>query len=223
MSKTSPYWIAFGDIHSDTGNIAKIPGLAEANGVIVTGDLTVRGGVAEASRVVEAIRRVNPALYAQIGNMDHAVVQTWLDDKGLGLHARVVELAPGLGLMGVGWSTPTPFGTPSEVSEDQVASWLCDLEDKAKGFDALILASHTPPHGTVTDRTGSGMHVGSTSVREFIARVRPALCLTGHIHESRGVQTLCDTLVVNPGDLASGGYVRVDWDGKTPRAELLTV
>ena len=37
-------WIAVGDIHDEPGLFARIPELAQADGIIVTGDLTITGG-----------------------------------------------------------------------------------------------------------------------------------------------------------------------------------
>ena len=36
-------WIAVGDIHDEPGLFARIPELAQADGIIVTGDLTITG------------------------------------------------------------------------------------------------------------------------------------------------------------------------------------
>jgi hypothetical protein len=220
MPHAHPCWVVFGDVHGHTANLRRIPELARADGVIVTGDLTNRGGVAEAREVIESIAAVNPHILAQIGNMDLAPVQDWLDGQGRGLHLQAVELAPGLGVMGVGWSGLTPFHTPSEVPDFQLAAWLVDTYEKARHFKHLILVSHTPPHDTGTDVTGSGTHVGSRAVREFIERVQPGLCLTGHIHESRSVDRIGATMVVNPGDLASGGYALVTFANGVLAAEL---
>ncbi|MFP5221324.1 MAG: metallophosphoesterase [Acidobacteriota bacterium] len=222
MTTPPPYWIAFGDVHGHVDQLANIPELPGAAGVVITGDLTNRGGVREARRVVEAVAAVNPRVMAQIGNMDYEAVQGWLDESGRGIHARAVELAPDLGLMGVGWSSPTPFGTPSEAPDAQLGKWLDEAYEKARKFRHLILVSHTPPLNTKTDAIGQGTHVGSQAVRSFIERVKPQLCITGHIHEARGTDTIGDTLVINPGDLASGGYVLIGYDGRAVTARLMT-
>lgn len=214
------YWIAFGDIHGQTGNIARIPGIREAEGVIVTGDLTNHGGPAEVMAVVEAVRKVNPRVLAQIGNMDKPSADKALFDAELNLHRAGRELAPGLGIMGVGYSTPTPFGTPSEVKEDVIAEWLRQTHKLIDDCERLVLVSHTPPHGTTTDVVGSGAHVGSKAVREFIERVQPEVCITGHIHEARAEDVIGKTRVINPGALAAGGYVRLTWDGGEVSASL---
>lgn len=64
--------------------------------------------------MLEKLTRYNPVIYAQIGNMDRAEVTDWLAKQGWNTHLCVRELAPGVALMGLGGSTFTPFGTPSE-------------------------------------------------------------------------------------------------------------
>lgn len=217
------YWIAFGDIHEATGAVASVPGLAGADGVIITGDLTNRGGREAGERVLSAVAAVNPRILAVPGNMDTDAVQGLLRERGADLHLRTRELVPGLGLAGVGLSTPTPFGTPGEVPEETLAGWLDDMADRVTGFDRLVVAIHQPPLGSALDRISSGAHVGSPAVRRFIERVRPDVVVTGHIHESRGTERIGDTLVVNPGALADGGHVRLDYEGGKLSATLLGV
>jgi Icc-related predicted phosphoesterase len=214
------YWIVFGDMHGQTGNVARIPGIREAEGIIISGDLTNHGGPAEVMAVVEAVRKVNSRVLAQIGNMDKPAADKALFDAGLNLHRAGLELAPGLGVMGVGYSTPTPFNTPSEAKEDVIAEWLRETHKLINDCERLVLVSHTPPHGTATDVIGTGAHVGSTSVRQFIERVQPELCITGHIHESRAEDVIGRTRILNPGALAEGGYVRLTWDGGDVSATL---
>ena len=217
------HFIAFGGVHESIGLIPAIPGLAEAEGVIITGDITNRGDLAAVDRVYRAVAEVNPRILAQPGNMDTDVVQTFLADRDADIHRRVRELAPGLGLLGVGMSTPTPFGTPSEVPEETLVRWLDQTHGQGQPFTHLICAIHEPPADTVLDRLGNGQHVGSPGVRAFIERVRPALVLTGHIHEATGEDRIGDTPVLNPGMLAGGGYVRIDYDGRNLTAELKRV
>jgi predicted phosphodiesterase len=51
------------------------------------------------------------------------------------------------------------------------------------GIDVLI--THGPPLGTA-DRTINGEEVGCADLAEAISRVRPRLCVFGHIHEGYG-------------------------------------
>ena len=216
----SPYWIAFGDIHDDLSGLAAIPGLEQAAGVIVTGDITVGGGAKQAVRVLEEIAARNPALLAQVGNMDRPEVTDCLQEKGWNLHASTRVLAPGVVIMGLGAAPFTPFGTPSEYPESHLAAWLEATHRNAPPHECLVLASHAPPFGTVCDRLHSGVCVGSKAVREFIEDVQPAVCLCGHIHESRGVDRLGKTLVINTGAFVSGGYALLRIEPRGLHAQL---
>ena len=217
------YWIGIGDVHDDIAALDRIPGLGDAAGVVISGDLTIRGGAASAKLVIEAVRRRNPVVMAQIGNMDTGAVDAYLTAEGVNLHATGRVMSQGVGFFGCGWSTPTPFHTPSEAGEEKVAAWLEAAHAVVAHCPHLIMVCHTPPFGTAADVVGSGAHVGSQVVREFILRVQPAVCLTGHIHEARSVDTLGPTVIVNPGALADGGYARITLGPDGLAASLLTV
>ncbi len=218
-----PYWIGFGDIHEQVRNVGSIPELAEAAGVIVSGDLTNRGRKADAEKILAHIRRINPVIYAQIGNMDFQEVHDYLVDQGMNIHARGIDLGHGVGLMGVGYSTPTPFGTPGEVPDAQLAAWLDQAHEQVRDLPHLLLVAHNPPFGTATDKVSGGVSVGSRAVRAFIEKVQPEVCLTGHIHEARTMDTLGRTTVINPGQLAGGGYVLIRLTDAGLSAELKSI
>lgn len=227
--ESSDFWIGIGDIHGDTSMLQALPDLEQAQAVIISGDLTIHGGAPEADRVIQAVAKRNPRILAQVGNMDPTEVATLLEDKQLDIHAKAMELAPAagelpaVGLMAVGASTPTPFNTPNEVSEEQMAAWLEQAYAQAGDFSHLLLVAHDPPYNSVADILPGGHHVGSKAVRSFIDRVQPDLCLTGHIHESRGQGHIGKTLVCNPGPLAAGGYVFIRRTSQGLTAELRTM
>lgn len=200
-------WILIGDIHDETDNFAKIPELGKASGVIISGDLTTNGGASQASKVMADIEASGLPVFAQIGNMDLPEVNDWLERTGHNIHAKMRELAPGVALLGIGGSTYTPMNTPSEFSETQYAQWLAALREQAKNYPHKILVSHNPPKNTLCDDIGNNTHVGSEAVRQFIEDNQPEICVCGHIHEGRATDKIGDTVVINPGMLADGGYV----------------
>lgn len=200
-------WIAFGDIHDDLGNFAKIPELNVAEGIIISGDLTNIGGVKQAERVMEQIKASSIPVLAQIGNMDRPEVNVWLTETGDNLHANVREIAPDVAIFGIGGSTFTPFSTPSEFPESDYGHWLDQMWPTARKYKHTVLVSHNPPKDTACDAIGNGAHVGSAAVREFIEEHQPEICICGHIHEGRAVDHIGRTLVINPGQLNQGGYV----------------
>lgn len=200
-------WIVTGDIHDDVRRLKEIPELNAADGILVTGDLTLDGGPQQAGRVLDALQQAAGKVLAQVGNMDHPDVTDMLRERGCNLHTEVREAIAGVAFFGIGGSTPTPFNTPCEYAEDRYAAWLDTLWQKASGYTHTVLVSHTPPKDTVCDALPNGMHVGSTAVRAFLEKAQPQFCLCGHIHEGVGIDRLGRTVIMNPGTLADGGYI----------------
>ena len=127
---------------------------------------------------------------------------------------RVIDLADGVQIMGVGDGNPTPWNCPRDVPEPALADKIAAVADKVANPDRAIFNLHVPPHGTGLDfapelddelrmvMSGAGPHmvpVGSTAVRDAIARYQPMLGLHGHIHESRGIRKIGSSVVANPG------------------------
>ncbi len=115
-------------------------------------------------------------------------------------------------MLSVGWSNHTPWDTPRECSEEELAVRIDRLAEQVEDMGTAIFNIHVPPYGTGLDdapkldadlkpvQGGSVMTpVGSTAVRDAIARHQPLLSLHGHIHESRGMQKLGRTVCINPG------------------------
>lgn len=204
------FWIVFGDIHERVEAVDRIDEVHLADGVFLSGDLTNVGTREEAGRIVSAVTAMNPRVLAQIGNMDTPVVERVLTEQGINVHAQVRDLGGGVCLAAVGYSTPTPFGTPSEVDEAQICQWAHDVLEEAGGFGQVIFMIHTPPRASVVDRLPSGAHVGSPGVRALIEKYQPAVVVTGHIHEGAGQERIGRSHVLNPGAFAHGGYVRID-------------
>ena len=142
------HWIVLGDIHEGSPEVAEIPELAGASGLLVTGDLTNLGGVTRAKKVLADLRACHTQVFAQIGNMDRTEVDEWLSAEAVNLHRTVHELAPDVAVFGVGGSIFTPFGTPSEFPESKFSIWLEECWQKACRYKARILISHNPPFGT---------------------------------------------------------------------------
>ena len=94
----------------------------------------------------------------------------------------------GYQIAGLGYSGPTPFHTPGEYSEAELAERLA----RFVGLKPLILICHCPPKNTPLDQVRDGVHAGSTAVREFIEKYQPGYFFCGHIHEAAGVETRLD-------------------------------
>lgn len=186
--------LAFSDLHMARARAAELLEASRgADLVIGAGDFcNMRQGLAEAVAMLEGIE----APFAVVpGNCESAEELRAAAPPGMTvLHGDGADLA-GLRLFGLGYGVPvTPFG-----------AWSCDLtEAEAEALlapcaAADILILHSPPKG-IADITSGGQSVGSTAIRDAIARIAPRLALCGHIHESWGRRgTIGGTEVVNLG------------------------
>jgi Icc-related predicted phosphoesterase len=60
----------------------------------------------------------------------------------------------------------------------------------------------------LTQAADRKIHVGSRAVAKMIEKYQPLLGLHGHIHESRGVQKIRKTTIINPGSEYSEGILK---------------
>ena len=215
--------ISFGDVHEDTSNLIKIKSeLENADLIIISGDLTNYHGIVEAKKVLDSVKKYNKHLLAQYGNLDQPEVDGYLTKEGINLHGNGY-LFEDIGIFGCGGSSPTPFNTPSEISESDIEKYLVNGYSKVKDAKWKIMVCHTPPKDTAIDVIRSGLHVGSSTVREFIIQYKPDVCISGHIHESRGSEMLGNTIILNAGMFKDGWYIEVMIDKKGLSAALKAV
>jgi putative phosphoesterase len=203
--------VAITDVH---GNVKMSRKLAELivekkpDALLIAGDITHFSGAETARKVLELLLETGVPLLAVHGNCDGRDVPELLDELGIWLHDRRRELN-GVGFVGVGGSNITPFNTIWELTEDEIQEIL--LRNYRPGD---VILSHVPPRDTKADRVHSGLHVGSSALREFIEKNQPPLVVTGHIHEARSVDRVGETVIVNPGPLFRGYYAVIDFDEK---------
>ncbi|MFI5365304.1 MAG: metallophosphoesterase [Candidatus Binatia bacterium] len=212
--------VSFGDIHMALRTIERVaPELERADLVILSGDLTNFGGRADAARVLAATRQHARAVLAVSGNLDQLDVIDFLRQEGVSLHGESRTLGD-LGIFGCGGSNVTPFRTPTELSDEEIASLLERGYANVAQAPHVLMICHTPPAHTKTDRIASGQHVGSPAVRAFIEAHQPEVCITGHIHESAAVDHIGRTAVINAGAFRDGGYIVVTLGPHGLSAEL---
>lgn len=217
------FWIVIGDVHGEISNISKIPAADQAEAIIINGDITNRGHKELADRILNEVQKINTNIYAHIGNMDSPEIEGLLQDKGWNIHARGVQLGQSIGLMGVGRSNPTPFGTPSEVQDEELSQWLKKAFEDIQHLEHKLVVTHAPPINTGMDRAGGGAHAGSQAVRDFIEHYQPDICISGHIHEAIGEEFLGRTKLLNPGMFSSGRYILVSETSQGVDASLKSI
>ena len=206
------------DLH---GNIGFIDMHAEeirhADVVVLSGDITNFAGKSKAREVIESIIPHNKNLIGVPGNCDRDGVETYLADANISVHCKCRQIS-GIAFCGMGGSLPCPGKTPNEHTDEEMASMLSSLPFSEDGVTVCVI--HQPPFHTEADIVRSGSHVGSPSVRSFIEKHQPLLCLTGHIHESPTIDTLGKTIIVNPGAARYGRYAAIVIEGGDIHTEL---
>lgn len=174
--------LIFSDIHGDRAALERLMEM-DADYYIAAGDLANWGrGLDLMGPVLE--KRAG-RMYVMPGNHESETgVAGFCERFGFkNFHGQVLNI-DGYSVAGLGYSNRTPFNTPGEYTEAELAERLSRFE----GLKPLVLICHCPPKGTKLDRAGEGQHFGSTAVREFIERNQPAYFYCGHIHEAAGVQ-----------------------------------
>lgn len=158
------------------------------------------------------------------GNDDEPAVKRllaqgdWITDA----EGRCVELE-GYQVISFGYSTTTPWHSPREVTEEQMAEAIRGLVGQLDPARPVIFNFHDPPRESGLDlaykmtpdmkvQMAGGQAVlapvGSTSVRAAIERVQPVLSLHGHIHESRAIGKVGRSIAVNPGSSYVDGILQ---------------
>lgn len=177
--------------------------------------------------------RLGPAgirCYVSGGNDDLTEVMTGLPASGtrsfVGCEGRVVPLGEDLHMISLPYVNPTPWHTPREAPEAQLAEMIEELVAGLPDPSRAIFNFHAPPVESTLDtcpmldastdppsqvvRGGQPvMHgAGSTAVRAALERHQPLLGLHGHIHESQSAARLGRTLCINPGSEYGEGVLR---------------
>ncbi len=186
--------LIFSDIHGDEAALSRLMEI-EADFYFSAGDLTSWGRGLE--RLGEILRRRGDRVWLLPGNHESAdQIAAFAARYGFNdFHERSIELN-GYHIAGFGYSSPTPFNTPGEYSETEIARRL----EKFATLRPLVLICHCPPHKTALDRVRFGIHAGSRSIREFIERCGPEYFFSGHIHEAEGaVERLGATRAISVG------------------------
>lgn len=164
------------------------------------------------------------------GNDDTDEVLSAVDevaqDRVVNAENRVVPLDDEHVVATVGYSTPTPWETPREKTDDElkvvIEDLLRDVEDPSKvvfnfhcppldsGLDTCLRldASVWPP--TPVLERGQPVHygAGSQAVTDALEAYQPTVGLHGHIHEARGMATYGRTPAYNPGSEYGEGVLR---------------
>ncbi len=165
------------------------------------------------------------SVYMMLGNDDEPELAEVLRGSSVMTYAEdgVAELPGGYEMVSVGFSTPTPWHTPREVSEAELGAKVAAQVARLADSGQAVFNLHCPPAGThldqapkldanlrpIVDTNGPQVaSVGSQAVRAAIEEAQPLLGLHGHVHESPGTERLGRTLCLNPGSDYGQGVLR---------------
>jgi uncharacterized protein len=175
----------FSDIHGDVRATERA--MAQTADVyIAAGDLSTFGRGLD--RSVKVLEPLGQKLWLLPGNHEtHDQTRALCERYGfVDFHRQMRKLDSSKGATwwaGLGYSNPTPFNTPGEYSEEEIAAALGAFD----GNKPLYVVAHFPPRGTKLDEVGRGNHAGSQALREWVERVQPEFLFCGHIHEGAGL------------------------------------
>jgi uncharacterized protein len=174
--------LLFSDIHSDTRALEAIVA-SPADQYFAVGDLVNWGRGLEA--VGEILKPLGTKLSVIPGNHESAAEIAALCERHgfIDMHGKSVPVGK-YQMAALGYSNPTPFNTPGEYTEEEIARYL----EPFAGLSPLILVCHCPPIRTPLDAGPGGRHFGSTAIATFIEKYQPEWFFCGHIHEAAGTE-----------------------------------
>jgi Icc-related predicted phosphoesterase len=173
----------------------------------------------------ERLAKLNVPAYVMLGNDDYSELAALLTgwDHIQGVEDKLAVLPGGYEMISYGYSNCTPWNSPREASEEQIAAHIEVMAAQLTDPAWALFNLHVPPHNThldqaallnenFTPRVRGGQveigPVGSTAVREAIMKYQPLLGLHGHIHEAPAGQKLGRSQVINAGSEYGDGVLK---------------
>lgn len=212
------------DAHGNVENIEKLSEQAKnADLVLFGGDFAKFNCPETGKPALEALVKNSDSIFAVLGNCDEPDFISEIEDADICVQKSMV-FKDGLVIAGSGGGSKFSGDTPFERTEEElvqdfdvIKNSLSQIADDDGKCSSLVLIMHNPPKDTKTDVIPGDIHVGSQKLREFIEITQPVLVVTGHIHESAGIDKIGDSTVINPGALMEGKYALAELektDGK---------
>jgi Icc-related predicted phosphoesterase len=182
------------------------------NIIVVAGDITQFGPPEWAEDFLNSIPLKTLAIP---GNLDpKSVLEAIESSQAIPLHGKKVDVE-GYNFVGLGGSNATPFGTPFELSEEEIYEILNEVM-----VEKAVLVSHAPVQGHL-DSTASVEKTGSQALTWIISEFSPIIVISGHIHEARGVEQEGGITYINPGPASQGYGAIIDLEGDEVKVELI--
>ena len=148
----------------------------------------------------DVVQKTGRKIVMSVGNDDPLYLDSVIRDARHVAFSedRAIDLGENTTLFSVGYSNETPWKTPRECPEWELAQRIDTCLNNKPSGTTCVFNFHRPPHRSKLDKSPDG-HVGSKAVRNALEVYSPALALFGHIHESMAIQKLGVTTCINPG------------------------
>lgn len=173
----------------------------------------------------ERLRPRGTKVFITPGNDDRFIIDEALQKSKFVINpeGKVVQIDEHHEMISMGWSNKTPWNSPRETTEEELAKKIDAMASKVRAMENCIFNMHVPPIDTPLDPapeltddmkpiTSGGQFVmksaGSKAVRDAIMKYQPLIGLHGHIHESKAFCCLGRTLALNPGSEYGEGILR---------------
>ncbi|MEZ0280120.1 hypothetical protein [Methyloceanibacter sp.] len=195
-----------------------------------------------ASFAAEKLQGTNVTLVTVPGNDDFVEIDEILTQAPVfDFHEmQVCEFKSGYQMLYCGGSTPTPWDTEREYTEEQYVTRFAELLPQVTDMSRCIFNVHVPPFGTALDACPkldknlkvvyemglpAQVHAGCQTLTDIIKEHQPLLGLHGHIHEGRAKINIGKTICINPGSVYPEGILQGALitlrDGQVTQANLM--
>jgi Icc-related predicted phosphoesterase len=178
----------------------------------------------------ERLARTHVRVFLCGGNDDTDEVLSALDDvvgdRVVNAENRAVPIDDEHELLTIGYSTPTPWETPRERTDEEIAEVIEKLMPSVADPAKTVFNFHCPPLDSSLDtclkldasvwpptpviERGQPVYygAGSRAVADALTTYQPTVGLHGHIHESRGATKYGRSPAFNPGSEYGEGVLR---------------
>jgi len=177
--------LAFSDLHHEEAAMESLAKLAKNHDYVF-----ICGDISRTEVFIDDVLASFPSAFIIPGNWDSKHVNELLSNAPQYIHEKRAEIRDGLNVVGFGFSTPTPFGTFGELSEEEIYLRMSKLNIDQK----TLLLLHCPPKGAFDE--AFLRHIGSNSIKKIIEEKKPLAAFFGHAHEHFGTAMLGQTYLI---------------------------
>ena len=190
----------------------------------------------------ERLKGTGIKCYVSPGNDDYFEIDEALNSATYVINPeeKTVDIDGEHEMITLGYANHTPWNSPREVDESVLLEKIEKMASQVKDMKKALFNLHVPPINTIIDQapkldenlkpviSGGNLvmiSAGSTAVRSTLEKYQPLAGIHGHIHESRGMVKIGQTVCFNPGSEYNSGILKgllCDLDKDKVKSYMLT-